>query len=148
MHRGAEGERRAYTSSDLNCLDRLQRHHRLRQKAVQSLIPLRVGSQSRGDIVSDHFEYATHGITRAQCQIHLGLHAQLGFRVSAVKQHLIFGVEPLQGIPADLIVLQPGVTYRDHMAENLNAKVAQKQLCNRADGHTPRGFPGRSPSST
>ncbi len=117
MHDRAEGLRRNNTAADLDCLDRLQAHHGLGEKAVEPLVPVSVGAQARGHVVHHHLKDAANSVAGARSFFYLLFHAGLGRRVHAAQQNL--------SALRDLDNLFPGgsafklyATYTDDVAAN------------------------------
>ncbi len=111
MHLGAEDSSSRDTPANLHCFHRLQRHHGSGQKAIQSLIPVGIGSQTWRHAVRYDFKDSAYGIAGPQHLIHHCLHPLLGSTVDAIQQDLIALLEGGDflpgGLPIKLLITDP-----------------------------------------
>src|SRR5439155_5124530 len=63
VHGRAGSERGGDTGADLYGLDRLQRHYGGCEHSIETLVPLHVGAEAGGNLVSYDFEDATEGVS-------------------------------------------------------------------------------------
>ena len=88
VHLGAGRLGCCYAAAELNRLHRLQAHQRLREQAVETLVPVGVRADARRQAVHDDLEDAADGVAGAQGFVDLGLHRGFGLGVGAGEQHV------------------------------------------------------------
>ncbi len=120
--------------ADFNRLDCLNGHHGARQFRVELFVPLRVASQARWGSARDNFKDSANRIAFFQHAIYFRFHARFGGRIHTAEGRIQIFARRGDFLPASF-AFQANVTYRNRVAQNYRAKLAQKQFRKRAGSH-------------
>ncbi len=83
--------------AQLDALDRLDAHERLRQQGVELAIPVDVAAQPDGQAVAQHLDHAAQRIALGSGGLDLGHHGRLGAGVEASHLRVVDPVEVARG---------------------------------------------------
>ena len=89
MHQRAKDFAAEDAAPNLDSLDRLDAHYRLRQQAVELFVPVDVSAEAGGNAVDHYFEDAADGIARARGLFYFFLHAGFGLGINAAENDFI-----------------------------------------------------------
>ena len=129
----------SHAAAEFHGLHCLQAHQRLREQAVETLVPVGVGADAGRQAVNDDLEDAADGVAGAERLVDLGLHGGFGFGVGAGEQK-----SPLSRYAREFVEVnlarELGGADADDVAHYMHAEFAQQQLGQRAAGYTCSGL--------
>src|SRR5690606_27643632 len=140
VHGGARAARALEAEADLDALDGLDGHERLREPAVQPGVPGDVAAEADGHAAGDDLEHAAEGVARGARLVHRLDHAGLGLDVKRAERRLVGGGVDVLGQRVGWAGLDG--PERDHVAADGDAELREQPLGDGARGDARGGLAG------
>src|SRR6185295_12225565 len=140
VHLRAAAPRRLEAQADLDRLDRLDRHQRAREGAVELVLPAGVGAHPGRRVEDPHLEDAPQGVAGQLDLVDLRLEPLVEVLVERVEHRLLAHADELVG-RVDARRARDAADL-DDVAQDADAEVREEGVGERAGGHSSRGLPG------
>src|SRR5207245_2791825 len=127
--------------ANLYGFDGLDAHERLRQAAIEFLVPLRVAAEPGGNIVRDNFEYAADGVVGRESRVHFGFHFFLNGGVRAAQRRIQIRTDGANFLPRSW-ALKSNVAHLNGVTGDFRAEFFQQDFGEGASRDARGGLPG------